>query len=271
MLSGIDHVVVLVRDLTRAAAGYEALGFSVTAGGEHAGGATHNALIGFDDGTYFELIAFKDPSRPHDHRWWSRLAKGEGLVDYALRADKATAVVEEARARGLELGTPTDGSRRRPDGQLIAWRSITSGRPIGTSALPFAIEDVTAREIRVPTGDTAKHRLGVSGIAEVVIAVRDVAASTRDLQAMLGREPESMQPGAEDGGAQASFKTGGHRLRLVEPGAASGDLGGPSVAEHLESRGEGPYEVILEAEHGRTQASARLLPLAETNGARIRL
>ncbi len=269
MLTGIDHIVVLVQDLASATAGYEALGFAVTPGGEHAGGATHNALIGFDDGTYFELIAFKEPSKTHDHRWWARLAKGEGLVDYALRADNAEAVVEEARSRGLELANPVDGSRRRPDGEQIAWRSITSGRSIGTSALPFAIEDVTPREARVPGGSAAKHSLGVTGVAELVVAVRDVEASARDLEMMLGQKPERVQAGTDGRGGEALFETGGHRLRLVEPGGtADGD--GLTVAEHLESRGEGPYEVVLQLEPG-SQPSGRLLPQTEANGARIRV
>jgi catechol 2,3-dioxygenase-like lactoylglutathione lyase family enzyme len=270
MLSGIDHVVVLVRDLSQAIAGYKALGFSVTPGGEHGGGATHNALIGFEDGCYFELIAFKDPSKEQEHRWWPRLAAGEGLVDYALIADSVQAVADDARARGLELGAPTDGSRKRPDGQQIAWRAITSGKAVGTTALPFAIEDVTPREMRVPGGQAAGHRLGVSGIIELVIAVRDIEASTRQLRALLGREPESTK--AADGNAEAVFNAGSQRLRLVQPGpAASHDGIGLSLAEHLASRGEGPYEVVLQETAASTSPNGDLLPIIETNGARIRI
>src|ERR1041384_7550234 len=69
MIRAIDHIVILVNDLAAAIADYTALGFTVTPGGEHTGGATHNALVGFDDGVYFELIAFKEPSRQQDHRW----------------------------------------------------------------------------------------------------------------------------------------------------------------------------------------------------------
>ena len=272
MLSGIDHVVVLVRDLPRAMADYADLGFSVTPGGQHAGGATHNALIGFEDGSYFELIAFTDPSREQDHRWWPRLAAGEGLVDYALRADKVSAVIEEAHSRGLELGKATDGARRRPDGQQIAWRSVTSGRAVGTTALPFAIEDVTRREARVPGGDAAKHGLNVRGIAEIRIAVRDVERATRDLKAMLGGDPENMQASVAGANAEASFMTASHRLRLLQPGAATTHDGvGLSLAEHLELRGEGPYEVLLELDQGSDQQSGQLLPVTESHGVRIRI
>src|SRR5690349_16737047 len=78
----IDHVVILVQDLDTASADYTDLGFTVVPGGEHTGGATHNALIAFADGTYLELIAFKRPSP--EHIWWRYAATGEGLIDAAL-------------------------------------------------------------------------------------------------------------------------------------------------------------------------------------------
>jgi catechol 2,3-dioxygenase-like lactoylglutathione lyase family enzyme len=54
----LDHVVILVAELERAIADYTTLGFTVQRGGTHAGGSTHNALVGFADGSYLELIAF---------------------------------------------------------------------------------------------------------------------------------------------------------------------------------------------------------------------
>ncbi|MCW5883173.1 MAG: VOC family protein, partial [Anaerolineae bacterium] len=59
MLKGIDHIVILVHDLAQAQADYAALGFTVVPGGEHTGGATHNARVAFADGSYVELLAFK--------------------------------------------------------------------------------------------------------------------------------------------------------------------------------------------------------------------
>src|SRR4051794_8519489 len=49
MIRAIDHVVILVNDLAATVADYTALGFTVTPGGEHTGGATHNALVVFAD------------------------------------------------------------------------------------------------------------------------------------------------------------------------------------------------------------------------------
>ena len=61
----LDHLVILVRDLESAIADYTALGFTVQRGGTHADGATHNALVGFADGSYLELIAFLKPAPAH--------------------------------------------------------------------------------------------------------------------------------------------------------------------------------------------------------------
>ena len=47
MLRGIDHIVILVDDLDQAIQSYTEAGFTVIPGGEHTGGATHNALVAF--------------------------------------------------------------------------------------------------------------------------------------------------------------------------------------------------------------------------------
>src|SRR5262249_12580966 len=77
MLQGIDHIVIAVPDLDRAAQSYASLGFTVVQGGRHPVG-THNALIGFADGAYIELIAFYEKNT--QHKWWEPLQKGGGLV-----------------------------------------------------------------------------------------------------------------------------------------------------------------------------------------------
>src|SRR5437660_936973 len=127
MLRSIDHIVILARDLAEASANYTRAGFTVTPGGEHLAGTTHNALVTFADGTYFELIAFKNPDQPQEHRWWDRLRRGEGLVDYALGSDSLDADAQRVGAAHLPIRGPADGGRVRPDGIRIAWRSFFLG------------------------------------------------------------------------------------------------------------------------------------------------
>ena len=148
MILQIDHIVIAGRGLAQMSRDYEQAGFTVTPGGEHVGGATHNALVSFADGAYFELLAFAEPDRPQVHKWWAKLANGEGTVDFALLSDGLDAEADRLRQAGVAVDGPRDGGRLRPDGQRIAWRTIMLAD--GATPLPFVIEDVTAHGLRVP-------------------------------------------------------------------------------------------------------------------------
>lgn len=182
-LLALDHVVIGVRDLDRTVADYEAAGFTVVPGGRHPGRNTRNALVVFADGAYLELIAYHAPSP--EERWWRQLeAHGEGLVDFALLPQDIAALVAAARARGLTGLVERPGRRSRPDGIEIAWQSA---RP-ASSDLPFLCADVTPRALRVPEGEVRRHANGVTGISEVRVAVRDLAATLARYRAYLGED-----------------------------------------------------------------------------------
>ncbi|HKW78569.1 MAG TPA: VOC family protein, partial [Candidatus Limnocylindria bacterium] len=142
-IRGLDHVVLVVVDLERAATEHRARGFTVTPGGEHAGGLTHNALVGFADGSYLELIAFHDVAAARGKHSWQPVAqRGGGWADFALRSSD---LGDDAAALGDLLARPPEnGGRKRPDGIAVAWRVARLHRP-----LPFLIEDVTDRALRV--------------------------------------------------------------------------------------------------------------------------
>src|SRR5260221_11159491 len=98
MLTGIDHLVVVVSDLGKAVEDYTKMGFTVVPGGRHPT-ATDNALIAFADGSYLELIAFHRPNV--DHRWWRSNQLGGGLTDYCLRTPDLAADIEAVRQTGV--------------------------------------------------------------------------------------------------------------------------------------------------------------------------
>ena len=108
MLTRLDHLVVLVRDLDRAIRDYETLGFTVTPDGEHADGLTSNALIPFKDGSYLELVAFLDPDDPRDNVWGWRpfLFSSGGLIDYCLASDDLGTDVRSLEDSRLRCGRP---------------------------------------------------------------------------------------------------------------------------------------------------------------------
>ena len=184
MTFSIDHAVIFVEDLSEATADFERVGFQVTPGGTHAGGLTKNALIPLADGAYLEMLAFNIPethrdlphaealravsgTTPMDHRFLPRGAEGEGFRDLGLATVGLREVVDNARSAGLEIEGPFPGRRMRPDGREVEWELAFPKDP----GLPFLIEDVTDRGLRVPSGDARRHPNGVTGIGEVVVQV----------------------------------------------------------------------------------------------------
>jgi hypothetical protein len=157
----LDHIVIAVHDLHSAIHDYRNLGFTVTPGGDHPGRATHNALVVFQDGSYFELIAWKAPEATHP--WWPKLSRfGPGIVDFALLPGTTPQVVAQALSRGLAYQPPVDGGRLRPDGVKLRWQNA---RP-ATPDLPFLCGDVTPRallgleDVPAPAEGAASLQLG---------------------------------------------------------------------------------------------------------------
>jgi hypothetical protein len=171
MIRGFDHFVLVVLDLAAAVADHRERGFTVTPGGEHAGGLTHNALVGFEDGSYLELLAFHDLAAAGSHLWAPAAERGGGWADFALLSSDLR---QDVAALGdLVARPPEDGGRTRPDGVRVAWRVARLEKP-----LPFVIEDLTARELRVPGGDAAKHANGITRVAGIVLGAMDPARVT---------------------------------------------------------------------------------------------
>src|SRR3954464_472307 len=112
----LDHVIIAVFDLDEAVEDYRALGFTTIYGGRHANGATHNALVCFQDGTYLELLApTGDSAQPGATDFSPLLSHGEGLVGYALLSHDLHADAAAMRARGANIGDVGEGQRLRKD------------------------------------------------------------------------------------------------------------------------------------------------------------
>ncbi len=250
MPSMIDHIVIVDRDLDEMVRQAESLGFTVVPGGEHAGGMTHNALIAFEDGSYIELIAFIDPEKRSTHRWWPRLWKGGGLVDYALLCDDLEAEVDEIRQRGLDLPEPVENGRLRPDGQRLDWRQCFPQAVVGENGLPFLIEDVTPRSLRVPhEPEQLTHRNGVTGIAGLTVLVSDYVAATGALVDITGNEMRTLDgpiPGVQWSGKVPVGATGQWIAIATPEMARDEEFGEASVpARYLDRYGMGPFSAIL--------------------------
>ncbi|MEO8286821.1 MAG: VOC family protein [Chloroflexota bacterium] len=236
MLKSIDHIVILVNDLTAAIRDYDALGFTVVPGGEHSGGRSRNALVAFEDGTYLELVAFRDNEVPPDHHFF-RSHGQEGLINYALLPTDIQADIDAARERGLGLNGPIPGGRVRPDGQQIQWQTAQAT----SHDLPFLCGDITPRELRVPDGFVLAHQNGATGVSALGIVVNDIETSRERYSALLGPDTVLDDIQEIEDRREVAFHVGGTLVVLAQP------TGPGEARDYLESRGEGPYLLILSA------------------------
>jgi hypothetical protein len=242
MLQGIDHLVIVVKELDQAARDYEKLGFTVVPGGKHPVGS-HNALISFADGSYIEIIAFYRESI--DHRWWDPLAKGERLVDYCLQTDDLKGDTEKFRGAGVAINNPVPWSRNRPDGYELKWLlSLATGSHRGVA--PFLIQDVTPRTERIP--QQFEHKNDVTGIANLTVAVGEVSSLRRWYKSVLGSDGEVIEDQALYA-IGARFTVGRHTLDFLAPSDAQSPL-----VNWMRTYGPSPYCATL-----ATSASRDLL------------
>jgi catechol 2,3-dioxygenase-like lactoylglutathione lyase family enzyme len=140
----IDHFVIAAPDLDDAVTWFADLtGVTPSAGGAHPGVGTRNALVALDDRTYIELIA-PDPAQPSPQG--SRPFGIDGLTVPTLTAfavapdDIEDAVAKLRTDAGIDLGSVSAMSRRRPDGVELAWRLTRHAAPAGGPLVPFLID-----------------------------------------------------------------------------------------------------------------------------------
>jgi hypothetical protein len=255
MIKGIDHLVVVVNDLEQAANDYEQLGFTVVPGGRHPVGS-HNALISFADGSYLEIIAFYREAL--DHRWWDPLLKDERLVDYCMQTDDLAGDTRKLRGAGVAINDPVPWSRSRPDGYELKWvLSLATGSHRGVA--PFLIQDVTARDERIPR--QRDHKNGVTGIDKLTIAAGEVSNVAQWYRAVLGAHGETV----DDERRKAKgvrFRVGPHIVELLAPSGPQSPL-----VNWMRMYGPSPYAVSLHA----NSAAAPVLDPKLTHGAIIYL
>ena len=255
MLTGIDHIVIVVRDLDAAIVSYRGLGFTVVPGGRHPVG-THNALIALADGAYIELIAFLQPDTPQDHRWWRPLQQGGGLVDFCMGTDDLAADVVALRKAGVEIDDPRPLTRTRPDGYVLRW-VLAIPREGHRGLAPFLITDETPRGERVPSAAT--HANQVTGLGPVTVAVPDLS-EVRRWYARLLDQPGSERRRDDLAAGVVEFRVGSHVLEFVAPQRRDSPL-----TAFLQQRGPGPYAAALTT----SLAAKRWLDERATHGARL--
>lgn len=140
-----DHLVYAVPNL---AAAVERIatdwGVRPAIGGQHPNG-THNALLALGPHTYLEIIS-PDPDQPNPSQPRSfgidENPEATRLITWAATTTDLDTTHAAALAKGYDAGAVMAGSRLRPDGVKIEWRStrLVGWPPPGDGLVPFLIE-----------------------------------------------------------------------------------------------------------------------------------
>ncbi|QOZ75748.1 VOC family protein [Bradyrhizobium sp. CCBAU 53351] len=208
---GIDHAVVMVKDLDKAAENYRRLGFTISPRGTHSAHmGTGNYTIMFDP-DYMELLGVLAAT---EHNAPARAfldKRGEGIERIAFTAVDSAAGAEEIRARGLTPIGPTDFERpvTLPDGTVSAAKFRTFMWP--TAEAPggvriFACQHKTRETVWIP--ELMKHANAAKRIKQILIATPEPAQDAAHLGRLIDREPKAETDGAvtvPSGGDRADF------------------------------------------------------------------
>jgi hypothetical protein len=143
-LDAVDHLLLGAADLESAVAWFEQQsGIRAATGGSHPGMGTRNALASLGDHRYLEIIAPDPAQAAFNFHIDLRTLDPPRIVTWAASTDNVDAVAEVARRTGLQVFGPRDGSRARPDGTVLRWRTVGVLTTLGTSnvdPVPFFIQ-----------------------------------------------------------------------------------------------------------------------------------
>jgi hypothetical protein len=143
VLSRVDHLVYATPDLPQGIETAEKLfGVRATAGGQHPGEGTRNALIALGPASYFEIIG-PDPEQPRPERarrFGIDEIKAPRLTTWVAKGTDLEKFAAGAAAHGVNLGAVIPGSRKRPDGVVLSWRYTDPRVVLADRLVPYFID-----------------------------------------------------------------------------------------------------------------------------------
>ncbi|QDW40027.1 VOC family protein [Bradyrhizobium sp. KBS0727] len=208
---GIDHAVVMVKDLDQAAANYKRLGFTVSPRGTHSAHmGSGNYTIMFDP-DYMELLGVLTPTEHNAPARAYLETRGEGIERVAFTAVDSAAGAEEIRARGYPPVGPTDFERpvTMPNGTISAAKFRTFEWPRAETPggiRIFACQHKTRETVWIP--ELMQHANGARRLKQVIIVSPEPAKDAAHLSKMVDRDVRNEADGAvavPSGGDRADF------------------------------------------------------------------
>ncbi|WP_337185744.1 VOC family protein [Phenylobacterium sp.] len=178
MITGLDHIAVVVRDLDAAARGYSRL-LGLEADWIGSGGGVRQAWFQLEN-TALDLISpdgegvFADGLR-------KRLeTRGEGVLAYAFRTPDIGAAAKLLNRRGVAASPPAPLTMTAADGRTRTWTSSNLD-PKTTGGLPLLLTEACDLPLSRETADAAVTRLD-----HVVVLTENVDRALAVYGAKLG-------------------------------------------------------------------------------------
>jgi len=137
----LDHILLGCNDLQRGIDFVEEhTGVRAAFGGVHPGRGTQNALLSLGIRRYLEIIA-PDPQQNASAELASMLKKltEPRLVGWAAHPGDIQVLAADLAKAGITAEGPTPGSRKRPDGNVLHWKTLNLKND-ANGLLPFFIE-----------------------------------------------------------------------------------------------------------------------------------
>jgi len=231
----LDHTSICGSNLDTLRQAFTDAGLAPDFGGPHGNGVTHMAAIGFDDGTYIELIAPIKAGATSGSDWANFMSGDAETCAWAVGTDALQQEVDRLKKAGIAVTNPVRGNRKRPDGMSVEWSTADVGSGSPGSVLPFVIEDQTPRAWRVPNSASVQGA-PVSGVENIVIGVSNLDASIALFRKAYSWS-EPLTETQKDFGKMAYFP--GEPVILVAP------LGGGWLSDRLSKYGESPVAILL--------------------------
>lgn len=137
----LDHILLGCNDLQHGIDFVQQhTGVRAAFGGVHPGRGTQNALLSLGTRRYLEIIA-PDPRQSAADEHYSRLKtfKEPRLIGWAAHPGNLYVLASDLAKAGIATQGPTPGSRKRPDGTVLSWKTLALNDD-AEGLLPFFIE-----------------------------------------------------------------------------------------------------------------------------------
>ena len=196
---GIDHAVIMVRDLDQAAANWKRLGFTVSPRGTHSakmGSGNYTIML---DPDYIELLGVLAETEHNAPARAFLARRGEGIERVAFTAVDSAAGAEEIRGRGFEPVGPTDFERpvTMPAGSLSAAKFRIFQWPVTEAPAGmriFACQHKTRETVWIP--ELMKHANAAKRLKQVLVVSPEPAKDAAHMARMIDREVTPASDGA---------------------------------------------------------------------------